>query len=146
GQAMLTGSREDIKQAVDRLEGRGSTEAPVLSDSDAYGEVYGLLKTDAVAQLFDGVDPKLSELVKTAAQSVQLHGDAMHDVGVVADMKGTDAQQVAELRKLFGGAVAAARARAAAEGHPEQAQVLDLSRVLEPTGDGTRFRVELGLP
>jgi hypothetical protein len=146
GQAMLVGTGEDVKQAIDRLEGRGPTEPPVLGESSAYGEMFGLLQPGAVAQLFDGVDPKLSDFMKTAAQSVELHVDAMHDVGVVADVKGGDAAQVNELRRMLGGAVAAARARAAAEGHPEAAEVLDLSRVLAPSGDGKTFRMELGLP
>jgi hypothetical protein len=146
GQAMLAGSTDDVKLAVDRLEGRGSEGAPVLPESSAFGEVYGLLKPDAVAKLFDGVDPKIAEFMKGAAQSVELHVDAMHDVGVVADVKGGDSKQVDELRRMMGGAIAAARARAAAEGHPEAAEVLDLSRVMAPTGNGTAFRMELGLP
>jgi hypothetical protein len=146
GQAMLVGSSEDVKQAIDRLEGRGSSEPPALGEGSAYGELYGLLKPDSVSKLFDGVDPKLSDFVKVAAQSVELHVDAMHDVGVVADVKGTNPEDVNALRRMMGGAVAAARARAAAEGHPEAAEVLDLSRVMGAEGDGKTFRMELGLP
>jgi hypothetical protein len=146
GQAMLFGAPEDVKQAIDRLEGRGPSEPPALNEASAYGELYGLLKPDAMAKLFDGVDPKLSEFMKVAAQSVELHVDAMHDVGVVADVKGGDPAQVNDLRRMMGGAVAAARARAVAEGHPEAAEVLDLSRVMGAEGDGKSFRLELGLP
>lgn len=147
GQVSLIGEREEVKQAIDRLEGRvAAGEQPVLRDSSAYGEMYGVLKSEAFAEMFEGQDPKLSEFIRGAAQSVELHVDAMHDVGVVADVKGGDAKQVDELRRMMGGAIAAARARAVAEGKTEAADVLDLSRVLAPAAGGTSFTMELGLP
>jgi hypothetical protein len=147
GQVTLVGTDEDVKQAVDRLEGRVSPqERPVLRDSQQYGEMYGVLKSDAFARMFDEVDPKLSQLMRGAAQQVELHVDAMHDVGVVADVKGGDPAQVDELRRMMGGAIAAARAKAVAEGKSDEADVLDLSRVMAPAKGGTSFTMELGLP
>ena len=147
GQALLVGSAEEVKGAVDRLEGRvAPDEQPVLRDSDAYGEMYGVLKPDGFARMFDGTDPKLAELIRGAAQSVSLHVDAMHDVGMVADVKGADAQRVDELRRMMGGAVAAARARAMAQGKTEEADVLDLSRIMAPKPGSTSFTMELGVP
>lgn len=146
-QALLIGSAEEVKQAIDRLEGRGAADQqPVLRDSDAYGEMYGVLKPEGFAKMFEGTDPKLADFIRTAAQSVSLHVDAMHDVGMVADVKGGDPKQVDELRRMLGGAIAAARARAMAEGKTEQADVLDLSRIMAPKGEGTSFTMELGLP
>jgi hypothetical protein len=88
----------------------------------------------------------MAGLMRGAAESVELHVDAMHDVGMVADVKGADARRVDELRRMLGGVIAAQRAKAAAEGKNEAADVLDLSRVLAPSPGGTSFSVELGLP
>ncbi|MBK7865373.1 MAG: hypothetical protein IPJ65_43610 [Archangiaceae bacterium] len=146
-QVALVGTREDVKHAIDRLEGRvAAGEQPVLRDSNAYGEMYGVLQPSAFASMFDELDPKLSQFIRGAAQSVELHVDAMHDVGMVADVKGGDAAQVDELRRMMGGAIAAMRAKAVAEGKNDAADVLDLSRVLAPKGGGTSFSMELGLP
>ncbi|MBL8955913.1 MAG: hypothetical protein JNK82_34380, partial [Myxococcaceae bacterium] len=147
GQAALIGTREEVKQAIDRLEGRvAAGEQPVLKSSDAYGELYGVLKPAAFADALGDTEPQLAELIRSAAKSVDLHVDAMHDVGMVADVKGMDAQRVDELRRMMGGAIAAARARAMAKGEKEAADVLDLSRVLAPEKGGDSFKLELGLP
>lgn len=147
GQALLIGSPDELKQAIDRLDGKTPPPTkPLFDDSMAYGELYGVLKPDALAKLFEEQDPKLAEFIRGAAQSVSLHVDAMHDVGVVADVKGGDPAQVDELRRLMGGAIAAARARAVAQGKTEQADVLDLSRVMAAGKDGKAFTFELGLP
>ncbi len=147
GQAALVGTQEEVKRAIDRLEGRVAPgEQPVLKSSDAYGEMYGVLKAGAFADAFEGTDPQLGALIRGAAQSVELHVDAMHDVGMVADVKGMDAQKVDELRRMMGGAIAAARARAMAKGEKDAADVLDLSRVMAPEKGSSTFKVELGLP
>jgi len=147
GQAAVIGTPEEVKRAIDRLEGRVAPgEQPVLKEADAYGELYGVLKAGAFAEALGGIDPQLSELIRGSAQSVGLHVDAMHDVGMVADIKGMDPQRVDELRRMMGGAIAAARARAMAKGQKEAAEVLDLSRVMTPAKGGTSFTVELGLP
>lgn len=147
GQAVMMGTAEDVKAAIDRLEGRaGVNEQPVLRDSNAYGEMYGVLKPDGFARMFESTDPKLAEFIRTAAQSVELHVDAMHDVGMVANVKGSDPAKTDELRRMMGGAIAAARARMTAEGKTEAADVLDLSRIMAPKGDSSQFTMELGLP
>lgn len=144
--AVLARSEEEAKAFIDRLNGSGPRVLnPVLNDSMAYGEVYGVLAGQALSELIGDDDPRLAELIADSARTAQLHMDVSHDVGLMADIEGADAKRSEELRRALGGALSLARMRAEAKGDREVAGVLDLARVRG--ADGTpSFRLEAGLP
>lgn len=147
GQMFIAGGDEASQKAIlDRLEGNGPPQAtPVLNDSMAYGEVYGVIAAGALADLIGRQDARLGETIRQSARSVQLHMDVSHDVGLVADIESGDPQKTEELRRSLGSALSLARMQAQAQGKTEQADLLDLAHVRSAEG-GTDFRLEAGLP
>lgn len=146
GQLLVLGDDEGTTRALlDRLEGTGPSTPGVLSDAMAYGEVYGVLKPAALAELLGEVDPQLGGLLRQSAEGLELHLDVTRDVGLVADVTGADASKTEELRRALGSALSLARMNAQARGEADDAALLDLAHVRSAEG-GTQFRLEAGLP
>lgn len=148
GQMFIAGGSETEQKAIlDRLDGSGParTGPPVIDDSMAYGEVYGVLNASSLAKLVGDQDPTMGELIKQSAKGVQVHMDVSHDVGLVADVDPSDPKRSDELRRALGSALSLARIKAQAEGKTEEADILDLARVRAADGAGG-FRFEAGLP
>ncbi len=147
GQMFIAGGDEaSQKQILDRLDGRTTASGkPVIDDSMAFGEVYGVLNAGALAQLVGSEDPSLAELINKSAKGVQVHMDVSHDVGLVADVDPSEAQSTDELRRSLGSLLSLARIKAQAEGKTDEAQILDLARVRAADATGG-FRLEAGLP
>ena len=145
GDSMLVVGRErnGVRDVLDRVEGRGSQEPPVLDERSTYGEMYGTIATATIARAFPPDQREIAEQLVRAAGAVELHVDARGDVALVADVKGEDARAVTDLGKSLGGALALARLRAQSEGQKEIAQLLDFARVAP---DGDAFRLEVALP
>lgn len=135
--------RNGVRDVIDRVEGRGPQEPPVLDETATYGEVYGVIATRTIANALPPEQREIAEQLVRAAGAVELHVDARGDVAVVADVKGEDAQAVSDLGKSLGGALALARMRAQSEGREDLAKLLDFARV-RPDGDA--FRMEVALP
>lgn len=148
GQVLVIGQRpEDVTSVLDRLDGKGDPDAKhVLSDADSYGEMYGVLKAGPLAAGISEENPALARLLEEAAGSIKLHADVTHDVGLVADVEGTDPSKTQDLRKAFGTALTLAKLQAEAEGLKDQAEVLGYARVAAADGASPNFRLEAGLP
>lgn len=140
---VLGDSPESARAVIDRVEGRGPEEAPVLGEEQTYGEMYGVLSVDLLARMLAPQDAALAQRLREAAENVELHLDASGDVALVADVRGQDAERVQELGKSLGAALAVARVKAQAEGEKELAQLLDFASV-DPS-DGS-FKLELAVP
>jgi hypothetical protein len=141
------GSREEVQAALDRLDGSGAPKPSVLSDDQAYGEVYGQLTAGAMADFIGEQDPRLADLIRQTAKNVQLHVDVQSDVGMVADVMPNDPARADELRRALGSALSLARLKERAQGHERQADLLNLTRVRGAGDDGSKgFRLETGLP
>lgn len=139
-------SDDDVKAAFDRIEGRSSdTAAPVVDPSQSYGEMYGVLMAEPLASMFDKDNPALAQTIRGAAKQVQLHADASHDVGLVADVGGDDPQKSEDLRKSMGSALSLLRMEAKAKGNKDEAELLEYAHVGPSTGN-KGFRLESGLP
>lgn len=143
---LFADDEEQLKRVIDRLEGTTPPVAqPVLNDSMAYGEVYGVLAANALADMIGETDARLGETIRQTAKNAQLHMDVSHDVGMVADIEANDPQKAEELRRTLGGALSLARMQAQARGDDGVADLLDLARVRSAEG-GQGFRLEAGLP
>ena len=139
---MLAPDDAQARAAVDRLEGRAPV-VPVIGEEQTYGEIYGVLAAADLAKLLPPEQAELAARLREVAQRVELHVDATHDVGIVADVQGADPAQVEDLGRSVGGLLAAARVQATAEDKPELAEILELARVLQRDG---AFVLEVGLP
>ena len=146
GQMFVAGGEEDdLKRVLDRLEGNVQQGTPVVDESMAYGEVYGVVSAEPIADMLRKSDPQLATLIEQSAKSMELHMDVGHDVGMVADVKPSNAATTDELRRSLGAALSLARMQAAAKGEKDEADILDLARV-RAAQEGGGFRLEAGLP
>lgn len=147
-QMMLAGrTAEEVQAVLDRLEGRSvePSSPGIFSEEDAYGEMYGVVTGDAMADVLGGRDERLAQLLRETAKELRLHVDVSRDVGLAADIRSADPTKTEELRKALGSALALARAQAQARGRDEEAALLDLAAVRSAEG-GSSFRLEAGLP
>jgi hypothetical protein len=134
---------DELKAVVDRVEGRGPDEPPLIPEGSTYGEMYGVVSVDQLARLFPPEQQELAEKLKQVAQDVELHVDARSDFAMTAHVRGSDEAKVTDLGKSLGGALSMARMKAQADGDQELAQFLDFAKVRP---DGTEFKLELAVP
>lgn len=140
----ITDTEEEAKVVLDRLEGRARAEQSVISEDMAYGELYGTLGAKEVSELLPDDRPELKALFLKGADSVALHLDATSDVGLLAEVKGPGSDELEDVAKSLGAALAVARFKAKADGEEELAELLELARV-NPGGKGN-FGLELAVP
>lgn len=136
-------SADGVKEVIDRVEGRGPDEPPVISESSTYGEMYGVLSVERLKKLFPPEQQELATRLAEVAENVELHVDASSDFAMTAQVKGADEAKVTDLGKSLGGALSLARMKAQAEGEKELAQLLDFAKVRP---DGNEFKLELAVP
>lgn len=140
---ILAKSADDVKAAVDRVEGRGPPPEPLPAHLTG-SEIYGRIGPELIQSLSGpGSDPlfgKLEELVEggTARVLVDEH------VSVSLDFEAKSPEDADDLAKALGGALAAVRQQAKGKGDEELAALLEQARVL-PQGGG-RFGVDVAVP
>lgn len=143
---VVSRSEQEAMAMLDRLDGSGPrVENPVLNDSMAYGEVYGVFAAEALASLVQDEQSQLADTIRQTAKNARIHMDMSHDVGLSADIEANDPKQADELRRTLGGALSLARMRAQAKGEKDTADVLDLAHV-RGAKEGGSFQMEAGLP
>lgn len=139
---LLAGTREAAMAALDRIEGRAPV-GQLLSDTQAYGDVYGVLDGAALSQVLGPADSPLATQLQAAARSMEIHLDATHDVDAVATVSGDDATQLADLGRTLAGGLAAARAKALLSGDTSTAELLEYAEVVPGR---EKFNLEMALP
>lgn len=142
---LFVGAPGELKAAMDRIDARVATPKLAVPSELAYGEMYGKMSANSLTKLLAKALPAaLAEAIRRTASDVELHVDATDDALIVADVSGQDATGMEELGRTFGGALAAGRLGAKAEGDSKLAELLELARV-SPRKDGS-FSVETALP
>ncbi|WP_426731484.1 hypothetical protein [Myxococcus faecalis] len=136
-------SPDEVKAAIDRVEGRGPDEPPAISENSTYGEMYGVLSVEHIARLLPKEQAALAQRLRDVAQNVELHLDASSDVALVAEIQGANADDVTDLGKSLGAALSLARIKAQAGEDKDLAQLLDFAKV-KP--DGNSFTLEMAVP
>ena len=143
-QMLVVGETPDsVKEVLDRVNGGGSTEPPIISENNTYGEMYGVLSVEQLAKMLPPDQGELAQRLKEVADTVELHMDASSDVAMVAQIRGSDESKVTDLGKSLGAALSLARLKAQADGNKDLAQMLDFAKV-QP--DGSEFKLELAVP
>lgn len=141
---IVTGqSRAEIEAALDRLEGKGQAPDPVIPDWATYGDIYGVLSPEDLADMLPEEQSELAARLREAVHRVELHVDASEDVALVADVTGPDAAEMSDLAKSLGAALTVARAGADGEGDERLSGLLEHATVHPRDG---RFSVDLALP
>ena len=140
-------SADAVQDAIDRLESTNPGQRSLLADFQAYGDVYGVLSPDDLAQSMGRGQKELADKVKQLVSRVDFHMDAAEDVAMVADVRGEprdgSADDMEDLAKSFGAALAVGRIKAQEDGDDKLAQLLDFAKV-KPSGGS--FSVDVALP
>lgn len=140
---VVSRDRAELEEALDRAISPDPQAAPALDESEAYGEGYGALSAAGVEKLLLAAQPKLAGKLAGLSDRVGFHLDADHDLAMVLDVTGNDAEKVGELSRAAAGAVALWRVKAQAGGDKELAALLDFAKV-HPQGN--QSRLELAVP
>ncbi|ATB32860.1 hypothetical protein [Melittangium boletus] len=136
-------SPDEVKQILDRVEGRGPDEPPVIDEGKTYGEMYGVLSVEQLQKLLPPDQKELAAKLAEVAENVELHVDASSDFAMTARVNGADPAKVTDLGKSLGGALSLARMKAQTEGDTKLAQLLDFAKVRP---DGESFNLEMAVP
>ena len=135
--------RDEVTDALDRLEGRKEAGPATISEDQTYGDIYGVIGTEAIARLLKNDQDEISNKIRDVAQQVSFHVDASNDVAMVLDLQGSDEQSADDLARSLAGAISAGRIAAQEKDDEALADLLDYARVI-PKGDS--FTLELALP
>jgi hypothetical protein len=140
---------ELIQDAIDRLESNDPSQRPILNDYQAYGDAYGVLSPDDLAKMLPHDRAALAEKSKSVVEHVDFHADASEDVAMTAEVRGLSAEgrgkdDMEDLAKSFGAALAVGRIKAQNDGDEKLAELLDYAKV-KPFGGGG-FSVDVALP
>jgi hypothetical protein len=142
-QLIVVGPAEDVKRAIDQLEGRAQPRTDEVSDQLAFGELYGVVPGAAARKLLPASEGALAARLAAAAERIELHVDAMEDVAGYVRVTSQAGPEVEDLAKALGAALSVARLKATAEGDPKLAALLDHAEVVPGQGG---FDLELALP
>jgi hypothetical protein len=132
-----------LEASIDRLEDKVPPESPLIPEWASYGEVYGVLSADDIAQVLPESERAIAEQLRRAVEQVELHVDASEDVAIVADVEGPLEGEVDDLAKTLGAALSLGRLKAQADKDDKLAELLEVARV---SPRGGRFSVEMALP
>jgi len=134
---------EDLRRAIDQLEGRAPVPDAGIPEDMAYGEVYGIIP-GAAARRFFGSDARgLGERLATVASRIEVHADATSDLAAVVRVRGEDAAGISDLARSLGAALSVARVEAQATDDRQFAELLESARVVD--GEGA-LSLELAVP
>jgi hypothetical protein len=102
--ALMAPTRAAAKAALDRVEGRSPTEV-LLSESQAYGDLYGVLRGSALGFVFRPNAP-LPARLQSAARSVEFNLDASPELLLKVRVQGDDPSRLRELGQALTEALA----------------------------------------
>ncbi len=139
-----SGSAEPVEDAIDRLESTDPSQKSILDDYQAYGDAYGVLSPEDLAKMFPSDQSALADKVRQVVEHVDIHVDASEDVAMVADVQGPGGQDLEDLSKSFGAALAVGRIKAQQDDDEKLAQLLDFAKV--KPAQGRRFSLDVALP
>lgn len=143
GSLMLTGPDvKAVEEALSRLES-DEPMAPAIPEWSQYGDIYGSISPDELADMMRDEQGELAEKLRKAVQRIDLHVDASEDVAIVADVAGPEEQDITDLGKSFGTALSLARIQAQSEDNERLAELLDYAAVHPKDG---RFALDVALP
>lgn len=136
-------SVKEIEASIDRLESKAPAHSPVIPDWSAYGDIYGALSPDELADMLPDEQSDIRDKLRNAVNRVDLHVDTSDDVAIVADVNGDSQDDIRDLAKTMGGALSVARVAAANDGDERLRELLDYATIHPNDG---RFSIDVALP
>ncbi|MDI1433453.1 hypothetical protein [Polyangium sorediatum] len=134
---------KEIEAAIARLESKSPPQAPPIPDWSAYGDIYGVLSPEELADMLPEEQGEIAARIRAAIDRVDLHVDTSEDVAIVADVNGSNTDDVTDLAKSMGAALSLARAGAEDQGDDRLRDLLDYATIKPRDG---RFTVDVALP
>jgi hypothetical protein len=132
-----------IEAALARLEARRPERAPVIPDWSAYGDIYGVLSPEELAEMLPEEQGELAARLRAAVDRVDLHVDASEDVAIVADVNGSGKDDISDIARSLGATLSLARAAAEENGDEHLRELLDHATVRPSDG---HFSLDIALP
>jgi hypothetical protein len=133
---------EDVRAAIDQLEGRAAPPETQLPEELTYGEIYGLIPGAAARQAFGG-QGGLTDRLAALASRIEVHVDAMEGLSAQIRVRGDDVAGLSTMAKGLGAILTAARANSRTTGNKSLAALLE-SAAVHP-GDG-ELSIDLAVP
>ncbi len=138
GELWLSGDNaDDLRQAIDRLEGRGFARQ-AIDGNQAYGESYGYLDAEMIKRL---LPRKLAQGIMDESMRIEFHVSGRDDIDLAIDASGK-VESTQDLGKAVAGALAMMRMKAVEDGDTRLARLLDLYAVRNVD---TGFQLEAAL-
>lgn len=129
GIVVIADRAEDVRRAIDQLEGRAPVPAAGIPEEMTYGEIYGVVPASAVGRLLGGADSSLADRLAALASRIEVNVGAMDQVAATVRIRGADAGGLADLARSLGETLAQARQQAHGAGDPKLMQLLDSAAV-----------------
>jgi hypothetical protein len=136
-------SAEDLRAAIDRVEGRASVDNAVPPRA-TNSEVYGRVGKAFIASLLQGANDPMAKQVSELVEGGVIRLNIDEHVSASLDVEANDPESGENLAKTIGGALSIARRDAAKRGDHELASLLEQARVL-PGKDGG-FGLDVAVP
>ncbi len=133
---------KSVEEALARIESKEPATS-AISEWSMYGDIYGSISPEELAEMLPESENDLAEKVRQAVERVDLHVDASEDVAIVADVEGPRRQDIEDLGKSFGAALALGRVQAQGEADERLAELLEYAAVRPHEN---RFTLDVALP
>jgi hypothetical protein len=143
-QLVVVGEPEEVRGAVDRIEGRAPQAPSPIPEELTYGEAYGVFEGEALSQLFAGSPSDLGRRFGEVAKRVEIHVDAMSNVAATVRIAGDSQGAVRDLSRALAGALALARLEAQRTGDVEAAELLESASVSD--GSSGALSMDVAIP
>lgn len=137
-------SPDAVEESIDRLESKDPGQSSILRENQAYGDVYGVLSPEDLSKMVEPSEDGLARKIRDVVNNVEVHIDASEDVAMVADVMGPGGDDMDDLAKSFGAALAVGRLKAQNDGDEKLAELLDYARVQHSRGG--YFSLDVALP
>ena len=146
--AVFASGPDDVRTAIDQLEGRSAVPDTGFPEELTYGEIYGLVPGAAARRILggeggEGGEGGLLNRVASLASRVELHVDAMQDLNAEVRVRGEDAAGLSDLADGLGAALTAARVKSKLTGNKHLSTLLEKAKVRPGERE---FSLQLSVP
>ncbi|MDI1481728.1 hypothetical protein [Polyangium sp. y55x31] len=134
---------KEIEAAIERLESKSPSREQTIPEWSVYGDIFGVISPEELADMLPAEQGEIAARIRAAIDRVDLHVDTSEDVAIVADVNGSNPEEVRDLAKSMGAALSLARAGAEDEGDDRLRELLDYATIKPRDG---RFTLDVALP
>ncbi|MDC3959556.1 hypothetical protein [Polyangium jinanense] len=134
---------KEIEAAIERLESKNPPRESTIPEWSVYGDIFGVISPEELADMLPEGQGEIAARIRASIDRVDLHVDTSEDVAIVADVNGSNTEDVRDLAKSMGAALSLARAGAEDDGDERLRELLDYATIKPRDG---RFTLDVALP